>query len=78
MVAGATAEHLLLAAERSRKLVAAAVLDAGSNRIRVTVSIGATMARADDTPQSLVERADSLMYRAKAGGGNRVESADSL
>jgi len=78
VIASATAEHLLLAAERSRKLVAAAVLDAGSSRVRVTVSIGATMARADDTPQSLVQRADSLMYRAKAGGGNRVESADSL
>jgi diguanylate cyclase (GGDEF)-like protein len=78
VIASATAEHLRLAAERSRKLVAASVLDAGSSRIRVTVSIGATMARADDTPQSLVQRADSLMYRAKAGGGNRVESADSL
>ena len=66
-----------MAAERSRTLVAVSTLDAGSDQIRVTVSIGATMARADDTPQSLLKRADALMYQAKAGGRNRVEFAES-
>ena len=77
VIANTTAEQLLQTAERSRKLVAASSLDAGLDQIRVTVSIGATMAQAEDTPQSLVQRADSLMYRAKAGGRNRVEFADS-
>jgi diguanylate cyclase (GGDEF)-like protein len=58
-------------------VVAVSELDAGSSQIRVTVSIGATMARADDTPQTLLKRADSLMYRAKAGGRNRVEFTES-
>lgn len=73
VIASTTAEHLLLTAERSRKLVAASALDGGASQIRVTVSIGATMARADDTLQSLIQRVDSRMYRAKAGGRNRVE-----
>jgi diguanylate cyclase (GGDEF)-like protein len=77
VIANTTEEHLLLTAERSRKLVAASALDAGLSQIRVTVSIGAMIAQAEDTPQSLVQRADSLMYRAKAGGRNRVEFADS-
>ena len=38
----------------------------------MTVSIGATLARSEDTPESLVARADALMYRAKAEGRNRV------
>jgi diguanylate cyclase (GGDEF)-like protein len=77
VIANTTEDHLLLTAERSRKLVAVSVLDAGSSQVGVTVSIGATMAREDDTPQSLVKRADSLMYRAKAGGANRVELVES-
>jgi len=72
-VTNTTEEHLGLVAERIRKLVALSVLEAGSHQIRVTASIGATMARAEDTPQSLLERADQLMYRAKAGGRNRVQ-----
>jgi diguanylate cyclase (GGDEF)-like protein len=77
LITNTTEEHLLTTADRSRKLVAVSALDTGPSQIRVTVSIGATMARADDTPQSLVKRADSLMYRAKAGGRNRVEFAES-
>ena len=77
VITNTTEEHLLMTAERNRKLVEVSALDAGSSQIRVTVSIGATMARMDDTPQSLLKRADSLLYRAKAGGRNRVESGES-
>lgn len=38
----------------------------------VTVSMGATIARASDTTQSLVARADDLMYEAKAKGKDSV------
>jgi len=77
VITNTTEEHLLISAERCRKLVSVSALDTGSSHIRVTVSIGAIMARADDTPQSLLKSADSLMYRAKAGGRNRVEFAES-
>ena len=40
--------------------------------VRVTVSIGATLARIDDTIESLLKRADQLLYQSKTGGRNRV------
>jgi diguanylate cyclase len=39
---------------------------------RVTVSIGVAAMRANDTPQSLIERADTCLYAAKGNGRNRV------
>lgn len=38
----------------------------------LSVSIGVTEARSDDTPESWFRRADELMYRAKEEGRNRV------
>jgi len=39
---------------------------------RVTISIGAAVLRPGDTPQLLIERADSCLYAAKRHGRNRV------
>jgi diguanylate cyclase len=39
---------------------------------RVTVSVGVALLRADDTAQSLIERADNCLYAAKRNGRNRV------
>ncbi len=39
---------------------------------RVTISIGVALLRPGDTPQSLIERADSCLYAAKRNGRNRV------
>jgi len=40
--------------------------------LSVTVSVGITMVRLDDTDESLIERADKLMYISKQNGKNRV------
>jgi diguanylate cyclase (GGDEF)-like protein/PAS domain S-box-containing protein len=58
-------------AERFRILVGQSVLtDLGS--LRVTISVGVTLARTGDTLESAVRRADENLYRAKQAGKNRV------
>ncbi len=58
--------------ERIRVLIEHSFLMAGDNRLNVTISIGATMSQADDTVETIVERADRLMYKSKNEGRNRV------
>ena len=72
LISNTNADNLRATAERSRKLVALSSLQVKASRIEVTISVGATMVQAGDTPDSLVERADRLMYQAKALGRNRV------
>ncbi len=41
-------------------------------RLNVTISIGATVVQEDDTVESLLKRADELLYKSKASGRNRL------
>ena len=59
-------------AEKARILVELSRLDINNQNLTVTVSIGATRLRPDDTPESLVDRADGLMYQSKKAGRNFV------
>jgi diguanylate cyclase (GGDEF)-like protein len=59
-------------AERARMLVEQSSVHTDGQDLRVTVSVGGTMARTDDSVEDLVRRADRLMYRSKVGGRNRV------
>jgi diguanylate cyclase (GGDEF)-like protein/PAS domain S-box-containing protein len=59
-------------AERVRRLVEKSYIIHAGRKIFVTLSIGATMARRDDSLKSLVSRADENMYRGKQGGRNKV------
>jgi diguanylate cyclase (GGDEF)-like protein/PAS domain S-box-containing protein len=43
-----------------------------SATVQVSASIGGGIARSGDTVDSLVKRADQLMYRSKESGGNRL------
>jgi diguanylate cyclase (GGDEF)-like protein/PAS domain S-box-containing protein len=78
VITNTSREYLCMVAERSRMLVTESELRAGPHRVRVTVSIGATMACAEDTIESVVDRADGLLYQAKADGRNRVKFEESL
>lgn len=69
---GAKTEEVFAIAERLRKLVAASALPWNGNQICVTISIGATAIRRDDTPASLADRADRLLYASKSRGRNRI------
>ena len=63
----------VVAAERIRKAVEALEIYAADKKIPVTVSIGIAEFCAADSTETLIERADRGMYRAKSGGRNRVE-----
>ena len=66
-------ELLVSLAERLRALAGTAVITDTERMLRSTVSVGATLARPGDTTESLVARADELMYRAKAAGRDTVQ-----
>lgn len=61
-------------AERMRLLVERNYLVRDGRQLQVTISIGATVVRPGDTIETLVNRADSLLYESKNNGRNRVTS----
>ncbi len=67
-------DELVKAGNRYRALIEKTEIPLKEGGINVTVSIGATAARSDDTLESLVRRADSLMYQSKVSGRNRLTS----
>jgi diguanylate cyclase (GGDEF)-like protein len=67
-----TQEVLKKVTERIRIFIERSFIMAGSTRLAITASIGATLAMPDDTPESIIHRADTLMYASKTLGGNRV------
>ncbi len=71
VIAHVEGDELLTTANRCRTLVESSHIPAPSSA-RVTISIGATLAREDDSVESLVKRADEFMYRCKATGRNCV------
>ncbi len=58
--------------ERLGRLVASAQVMHEGEPVKVTVSIGATLARAGERAGDVVARADRLMYASKDTGRNRV------
>jgi len=67
-----SARMLRVLAERLRILVEQSSLFVNAMTVRVTISLGAAIARSDDTPLSLLDRADHLLYQSKQNGRNRV------
>jgi diguanylate cyclase (GGDEF)-like protein/PAS domain S-box-containing protein len=63
---------LPMIANRFRLLVENSYLSVGDRKIRVSVSVGATVARLEDTVETLLRRADQLMYQSKKAGKNRL------
>ena len=58
--------------EKFRQLVGNTEVVHDGEALRITVSVGITGALPDDTSQSIIERADHLMYKSKQNGKNQV------
>ena len=71
-IAEVNAPELRVIAERFRALVEKSRVQTGKRNVRVTISIGGALARAGDTRETIFERADAALYRAKNAGRNRV------
>lgn len=59
-------------AEKLRMLVQGSQIYREDDLIGVTVSIGGTLVRPGDTVESIIQRADQLMYQCKSMGRNRI------
>lgn len=58
--------------QRLRKLVEKSTIPHENERLGATISIGGSLVQKEDTPESLLHRADTLMYESKTGGRNRL------
>jgi diguanylate cyclase (GGDEF)-like protein/PAS domain S-box-containing protein len=72
LLPGTDASGLQASAERVRMLVENSWILSGGAQVRVTVSVGATMAAPTETADALVARADAFMRASQRGGRNRV------
>ena len=66
------AEDLAALGNRMRVLVNQSFLMHDEARLGVSISLGATVAHPDDTAESLIKRADHLLYQSKNEGRNRL------
>jgi diguanylate cyclase (GGDEF)-like protein/PAS domain S-box-containing protein len=58
--------------ERIRIFIESSFVMVGTEPIRVTASIGATLSLPGDSSETILHRADALMYASKSAGRNRV------
>ena len=72
LLPGITEAGLAAAGERVRMLVENSWIQQEETQVRVTVSVGATMAVPAESPDDVADRADRLMYTSKRAGRNRV------
>ncbi|GGK42966.1 hypothetical protein GCM10008955_40970 [Deinococcus malanensis] len=62
-------------AERLRDAVAGQPIEADDQTLSLTVSLGCARYQVGETAEEFLSRADHALYRAKAGGRNRVQAA---
>ena len=67
-----TPDDLAIIGEKFRQLVKNTEVMHNDLRLNVSVSVGISAVQAYDTVETLIERADALMYRSKKDGKNRV------
>jgi diguanylate cyclase (GGDEF)-like protein/PAS domain S-box-containing protein len=74
VIRNVTAESLVAIGNRYRLLIGKSNAIVKGKSVGISVSIGATMIRPDDSAETVVNRADSLMYQSKKNGRNMLTS----
>jgi len=69
---GITPPFLAKVSEKLRRLVAHSAVPVDGTQIQVTISVGAAMTAPGESAESLLKRADKLLYTSKQSGRNRV------
>ncbi|QEY31285.1 diguanylate cyclase [Synechococcus sp. RSCCF101] len=72
VIRNVTPHDLRATGDRMRMLIEHSYLSHERTKLKVTISVGATLVLPDDDQDSLVKRADDLLYRSKADGRNRI------
>ncbi len=72
---GTNEQNMYVIADAMRSIVENTGISSGGDQLKVTISIGATMVRPDDTAESVMKRADELLYMSKEAGRNQVTTA---
>ena len=67
-------QDLLNLGEKMRKLVEKSDIQNSNGKLNVTISIGATLVKSEDNVNTLIDRADNLLYESKENGRNRLSS----
>jgi diguanylate cyclase (GGDEF)-like protein/PAS domain S-box-containing protein len=65
-------QDLEVLGNRVRSLIESSYILHENQKLHVTISIGATIVKADDSMESLIKRADTLLYESKKAGRNRL------
>ncbi len=66
------AADLEFVGNRLRRFVESSYISHEDGNLKVTISIGATMANEEDDMETLIKRADTLLYKSKSDGRNRL------
>jgi diguanylate cyclase (GGDEF)-like protein len=77
MLPGTTLEEGSALADRIRHVISTQNLMLDVGRLSLTVSIGVAQWHSSESIQSVIQRADQALYRAKAAGRNCIASAES-
>jgi diguanylate cyclase (GGDEF)-like protein/PAS domain S-box-containing protein len=72
ILANVNEEKLFHLSQKMRALIENSIMRRDEEDLRVTISIGSSLCKENDTMKTILKRADELLYKSKANGRNTV------